>query len=365
LALIAQSERSARPAILYAAALAVAVACLTRTIGISLFAPLIAVLLRRRPRVALLTLLIALLPMFEWHALHYSAHSYAVEVLGAMFSSNAMHSLLQQLAGELPALRGGFADNFLVTPELVPLTDVLALACIAAAALRVASLRADALYLAAYFGIILIWPYSEEARRFLWPVLPLLLAQPLLLARASGESSKDAWVRRQLPAATIATAILIASLPAIAEGAERFRDAAYRGLPDANSYSRWYDHDRVYAVHSVNLQMTEIASIRRIADEIPQNDCVLAIRPEFVTYFANRHSETPPLNSIPDPYFAQALTATGCRFAFMSNVSDGRFPDPMHPMQRLPKPLSVLDYTQQQDPPPSSYFVLCILAAIG
>ena len=80
------------------------------------------------------------------------------------------------LARELPALRDGFALNFTRGGQL-PGAPFYALGatCLLASLLRGLRLRPEAVYLLAYLLIVLFWPYPEEAQRFLWVILPLLL----------------------------------------------------------------------------------------------------------------------------------------------------------------------------------------------
>jgi hypothetical protein len=371
LTLIDIARRSGRPALLLAAALAVALASLTRTIGVCLFVPLVAVALHQRSRGALLAMLVGALPILEWHLLHRSTFGYA-SIFSSSYQDNVLSGLIRQTGEEFPALRRGFEANF-VTEGLAPalpvlpvhsvLGDLLGVACLAALGQRACGLRTEALYLVAYLCLLVVWPFPEDAKRLLWPALPLLLAQPLLVVR-EWPRFRAKFDSELQPVVLAAAAMLTMATPAVAFAAECYRDASFTHLPGAREYVGWYRLDRDSAADEVLTQSTEIAAIGRIQDEIPEQACVLATRPDFINYFANRRAETPPPDSVPDPEFANLLRSSRCRFVFMSNVSDKLFPHPLHPLHRLNGPLHVLDYDREMAAPPRQGYALCILAAL-
>jgi hypothetical protein len=361
LVLIAVSVRPQRHALLYAAAVAVALASLTRAAGIALFAPLLIGAIRQQPKALPLILLIAVAPQIEWHLLHGAA-SYG-SILGGVYRNDPLGTLVSQLRAELPALNSGFSANFLDNPRPSVFAGLLGLACLTALVWRVALGRPDAIYVLAYGLMLLIWPYPGEARRFIWPVVGLLLAQPLLLfgPQRSIGSKAPAW-----PLAVVATAVALLSLPALVRAADRYRDGPYQsGLPSARGYEAWYGRDPALAVHDVNVQITLIDTIRRIPEKVSGQDCVLSIRPEFIQLFAHRRSDFPPPDSLPDPKFFNELRASGCHYAFVSTTLDSRYPIPLYPVQRLAEPLDVLDNSGVVDPPPGESFVTAMLVRLN
>lgn len=325
-------QLEARREILYAAALAVAAAALTRTVGITLLAPLVVVLWRAPRRIGLLCLIIALAPLLAWHLAHRPLVSY-VDALGPVYG-RGWHGLYLQLAKELPALHKGFADNFLRTPAAWPLAELLGLLGLVGATWRAFRLKVDGIYAGAHLTTLLIWPYPEEAQRFLWVLVPLLLAQPLLvIAKWPQQSAHRVWPKL-LTTASAGMALLM-SLPTLAMATDRYRSAAYSDLQDARAYVTWYDVDPATSQQTTSAQAIIVNAMRSIAEHVPDSDCVISTRPDLINYYGHRRSVATPLNSVPDPAFGAILRRSGCRFIFVASTKDSTFPAVFHPLQRL------------------------------
>lgn len=340
LALMARYRREARPEQLYAAALAVGAASLSRTIGVCLLPALLLCARYGTRRTGVLALLLAAFPALCWHLVHRSSLDYGNQ-LQAVYGDHPWQVLLRQVGIELPALRRGFSENLLNSPAPSLLADGLGLLCLAGTLARAARLEADAIYLCAYLAVLLIWPYPEEAQRFLWAVLPVLLAQiPLLLGPAGGAGGD----RGLHPAALVALACLVlaAVLAPLGQLADRYRSAAYSGIPNARGMASWYEPDPAYARQQVIAENAFINSMELIPSEVPEQDCVLATRPDVVNYYAHRRSKSPPLASVPDPAFELMARNTGCGYVFGMAFKDNFFPVPLHPLPRLAGQVHVL-----------------------
>ncbi len=340
LTLMAVYQRGGRNEALYAAALAVAAAVLTRTIGISLFAPLIVMLWRAPRRSGFIALTMAVLPLLAWHLLHQSEEGYG-EALNSVYGGRERGALRTQLAAELPALRSGFGDNFLLTAHLRFLADALGLLALAGIVWRAVRLRPDGIYLVAYLTVLLVWPYPEHAQRFLWVLVPLLLAQPMLSIAEFLREPVDARIPRLITAASAGTMLLMV-LPALALAADRYRSAAYTELPGARGFVSWYGADPASSERLVSTQVTIINAMRAIQEQVSASDCVIATRPDLVDYFGRRRSVFPPLNSVPDSQLVASLRQSGCLYVFGMSGTDSRFPDSLYPLRRLGPELEIL-----------------------
>lgn len=346
--------------LLYAAALSTAAAVLTRTVGVSLLPPLLLMLWRAPRRTAAACCCISLFPPVAWQLVHRSHLGYA-EAWSSIYGAGGWAFLRHQLLAELPALRDGFIANFLHDgTALRPLAYVLGLIGLGAAALRMIRLKPDAVYVFVHLAILLVWPYPEEARRFMWVLLPVLLAQPLIEYRERRGAAADV---RPLGIAIVALAlaILAMALPALAFGVERYRAAADSDLPGAAGFLLWYRTDPAAATQAVTVQQSIINSLRLMPDHVPASDCVISTRPDLVNYFGRRRSVVPPLNSIPEPYFTVGIRRTGCHFVFAMIGTDSRFPLPMHPVQRLQSELEPVYVTNAPDEVAASHPVIAAL----
>jgi hypothetical protein len=180
-----------------------------------------------------------------------------------------------------------------------------------------------------------VWPFPEEAARFLWVLLPVFLAQPLLAlvelrGRPAGTSS---WL--ELCPLACTASVLLLSLPAIAMAADRYRSAAFNDLPNARGYVAWYiaDFDRAKEVAKVHIII--VNAMQAISDQVPASDCIVSVRPDLLNFYSHRHAVDPPLNSTPDPQFVAELKRSGCRYVFVTSTRDRIFPIYLHPLQRL------------------------------
>jgi hypothetical protein len=347
LALMAGFERDRAPETLYAAALAVGAATLTRTVGISLLPALALLLLKAPRRSALLAAALALGPLLAWHLAHHSSKLGYGEVLQVVFGGNGWEGVRKQLAAEIPALYQGFEDNFLHTTTRQPraLIDALGLLGLVGAIWRATRLRPDGIYVVTHLAILLIWPFPEEAARFVWVLLPLLLAQPLLGVVGLSRSSRQRPSLSAVSPACLAIAIF-ASLPTISMAADRYRSAAYSELPETRGYLAWYRPDFEDARVMAEVQIIIIHSMQAVAEAVPAADCVMSVRSDLISYYGRRHAVDPPLNSVPDARFAAYLGASGCRYIFVSSTKDKVYPVLFHPLDRLgPSPQVVFQGT--------------------
>ena len=360
LLLLGRHRLSRHPNTLFMAALLVAAAALTRTIGVTLLGPLAMACLNTRRREGLIAIGLALVPLILWHSLHRDSVGYdtTLSFLLRKDPVAALTSNLPQLASALwSALRHSLVPDRIPSP----LAALVPAACLVATIARLLRLRGDAVYLALYGAILLMWPYPEEMERLLWPALPVLLAQPFLLlhARTTGSS----WPSEIFQGVVTLSSLLVA-LPALSLTSERYRCADEAGLSGARGYEAWYHPDLAHALNRLATEIGTEDALEAFAQEVPANDCVVATRPNFVTYLARRRAATPPLNSVPDPYFMRMLRESGCRYVFMYNVGNMQFPVVFHPMQRLPEPVRIVAKRQTAAPPPGDEVMYGLLARI-
>ncbi|MFI4979414.1 MAG: hypothetical protein ACHQIO_03615 [Nevskiales bacterium] len=346
---------------LLAAAIAVAAAALTRTAGITLLPPLLLAALRAGKRTALLSMAAALLPMLLWHTLHRTQGDGYGDYLAHSYNQHPWAFLQQQLRDVLFFLRQGFAQNLRQTTQADPLTDLVGLLCLAAAAYRAVRLKPDGVYVAAYGAVLLLWPYPGEIPRLLWVVLPVLLAQPILVIATWRGQAPEAAPGRLLTA--ICAAILMCmALPAISDAADRYRSAADSDLPGARGFESWYTTAPAQSPLHVGSELSLMGALREISDVVPQEGCVISVRPDWINYYAHRRSDLPPRNTVPDPQFAVRLRAGRCRYVFASIFVDSNIPIPMYPLQRIGDRFEVLQYSSM--PGATSLRPLSLLATL-
>jgi hypothetical protein len=277
---------------------------------------------------------IALLPILLWRGLHQSRLDYG-HALTEMVRELGIKGLLLRLPQQAQALRVAFADNLLRHDSLRPLADGLGLVCIIATGIRLRALKLDAIYLLVYVGVVLIWPFPEEDRRFVWVVLPLLLLQPLF---AVIDESADADIRtmRLRRAATLWVAALTAMVvPSLVFATARWQAALREQLPEARFFPDWYGASSADGRRSVERDLVLFNALQAIAGSVPQNDCVITTRPDLITYFGRRMAMLPPYGYTPEPLFRIQLRDSGCHYVFGLWATNDSYPQPMYPLSRV------------------------------
>lgn len=331
LALMAAGERGRRAEYFHLAALAVALAALTRTVGVILLVPLL-ICQRRQPRTqALLSMVIAMLPVLLWKAVHHSRLGYD-QAIAALYHETGLGGFVLRLPGQWLALRNGIEENLLRQAVFRPLADLLGLLGAIAALLRLRRLQPDAIYLALYTGVILLWPFPEEGRRFTWVILPLLLTQPLLLVAQAGRVP-DA--RRPLIAIAWLLAIASMAVPAALFGLDRWRAAGQEDFAEARYYALWYSIDTTGVRRDIERDLAFKGAMRAIPDAVPESDCVITTRPDIVVYFGRRVSLLPPAEALPESSFRASMQQLGCHYVFGLFGVSVLYPTPLYPVGRV------------------------------
>jgi hypothetical protein len=351
LTLLLLDRAPAHPRCLYGAAVAIAATCLTRAIGIALLPALVVAAVRSgRMLVVATTLLVAVAPLALWMTLHASEHGY-VSVLAGMYAHAPLHALGSQISIEGPALLDGFAANILQTSALRGAAMLLCALMAIALVWRALQLHADGIYGLSYLAVLLIWPFPEEAKRFVWVLIPVgFVALALVVApwrtRVPGRLVLVGWLG----------VMLLLTLPTLALVAKRYRAGNDSDVAGANRYAAWYGLDPQQADRDVRTHEAIVNGLRRMAKIVPADTCVVSVKPELVNYYAHLLSRWPPLTAATDAEFERELRATGCRYVAMIGGVQPALPIPLYPASRIGRYSNVIDgETFRTGQPPVNY----------
>jgi hypothetical protein len=234
---------------------------------------------------------------------------------------------------------------FNAQPSLI--SDGFGAALLAALLWRAWRLQADGLYLLAYLGMILIWPYPEEAQRFLWVIVPIGLAQFALLLRTAPQ---PAMLADGLPTAFV-VALLIIVLPWFARTAQRYEDGLQSDIEDAVHYRQWYTDQLPYAEINTRSRAAIGRGYHLLASYVPADGCVINIKPQVVMYLAHRRSILLPLHSGSLEDDRLRIRKLGCRYLFMVHITDLDERKPLDPLSLLYGQIEILKHEDVPDPP--------------
>lgn len=346
------AESSAAPAKwLWAAALAIVAACLTRSAGIALAVAFGIYLWLNRVPGKMILAGAAILPMFLWQAFGQGpGRSDYYRSLAQKFSHHPLQSLRSQVGVEMHALAYGWLKNFINARYAIWAIGLIGLLCLAGTVHRLSKKRLDGIYVALYLALILIWPFPAEAIRFVFVILPILLMQGVLLAtNATRPIAAKAPLARTVPAAVLLIPALLAA-PTLLLTIQRFQTPLPPNLEAYKHTSGWYAPDPRKAANQIQFSAAFEGSFAPVKRVVPPGACILSIKPPIVGYLANRMSAAPPLANLGPSEFNEAIRKSACRYLYLSPFTSPTFPEPFYPAKRLGSTMSEVAAYRVTDP---------------
>ena len=323
-----------------AAALAAGLALTTRTAGLALVAAFCVWLFARRiPRRGAWVAL-AIAPYALWWLTTTlwieSSGSYpgVLRTRLAFYGADLVPAVAKAVADQLRALFSAWHAAFAFWPGVPTRVAATLIGALALVGLARQLLRLDltALYVASYLGLIALWPFPAQAGRFLWPVLPLLLA---LAVEAAVELARGASRRLGgLAAYALLSLALGLALPSLAETAERFGAALASKNADFARTPRWYLVPDLGAAELDARSRRYLAeAMSDVALHVPEKECVYSVVPSEVMWWSRRVSLLPPPAMVDDATFAEQIR--DCDWFMLSPLVWPPFRTPYNPRERL------------------------------
>ncbi len=291
----------------------VALASLTRSVGITLIAAFaIHAFINKPPRRGLL-ILIAALPFIAERSLNAllnsSSHRYEL-----LFTSRSLQDLWLSLSQSPFHYYSAWIKAFSFNPHLP--TIVLACVVMALAAielfLRLKEKRVDAFYVLFYLVTIVLWPYPEHAYRFIYPVFFILLGYAAFsLLRCSRPVGTNPRGIAHLMGILL---FITVSIPAVLHTATRLSEPIPPHLADYRHTIIWIaGQDTVDAIDTAAARDRLIRDMRVIEEMTAEGSCVYTEFPPLVRLFAKRPALAPPWDR-PAERYRFPLT---CRYYYM------------------------------------------------
>ncbi len=327
------------------AALAAAGAYLTRSAGLALVVALfVYVLLHRPKREWAIVATCGVLPVLLWMYFgqppgggYLAAWRERLALVGLQgISSIAYLQLLSLADGHFENFTGQGSNNYAAVL-------VFSALCVAAWLRRLCQGKLDALFLGAYFAILIAWPFPAERVRFTMPLIPILVTQLLLAIRVPG-------VFRAVPHAALAgrlamLVLAIALLPTLLLFAQRYAEPMPVELENYRRIPQWYsDAGRDERLSTVALLNRLQTGFKEIAEFVPTQECVYSIKPSLVALFAHRNSLRPPLPGS-KPGLQLDVSTIECRYVHMSPLISPTFPVAYYPRETWAPNMELLHVT--------------------
>lgn len=335
----------------YTAAIAIGLAALVRTVGITAIAAFILHWwLRTGGRRQRAAPFLALLPTLAWAAVKWLRDwdsSYVLTVIRL-----PLRETVPALLANIPANAGDLwrhgIDNVdvLGNPAAGALLGALLAFAAAGFALRLVELRFDALYLAAYGAAILVWPHGEHAGRFVFVVLPIMAFHAVCAACALA----DTTLRPRTRAAVILAPLVLAAALIVPSGVAIVSTiAAFSGGPyhDDVRTEPWHRHaNKEIARGEADIVRAMTAAIAALGTRVETGACITSVYPQTVMLLTGRPGLFPARPEATQSAFEQSIRQ--CPYILMLNSTSEPFgyPDQFYPRARLDGNFTVVDTIQ-------------------
>lgn len=189
---------------------------------------------------------------------------------------------------------------------------------IAGLLLRLREGRLDAWYVAAYLGVILVWPHPGQMARFVYPVAPLLL---IMAVDAAARIGTRLPTRRAILAPLLLALFAAAVLPTLAYTWNRRQIGHDDGFAHMTEFYRLPDLRAAALEAAVHVRIArDIAALPGI---IPEHETVLYYEPAYIALLARRAGARLPATSDAAAIRTAAAT-TGAQWLLLTRI------DPRH-----------------------------------
>ncbi|MCR4297329.1 MAG: hypothetical protein NUV75_01050 [Gallionella sp.] len=307
---------------LYAASVVIGLAVITRTIGVALVVAFaIHLFLYRRDQWARLVF-VSLLPFISWNVLK-SLLGYTggyLWILTRVLETTPLYELLlKKLVHESHGLWVGWITSIDHTPTLMALIvgSAIGIICLAGTVHRAYRRKFDGIYLILYFVVLLLWPSSPDARRFLYPVLPILLLHGLDLT--SYLMQRFSPIKSAIYGYTYLFIITLITFPAAGLIFHRLAMSADDENKEYANSLYWYSgQDLNRARLKIKAYKKLTLSWQRISEVVPEGECVYNVDPTWLMLYANIPSYSTPQASTKDQFFK---AAKDCRYFYVASYT--------------------------------------------
>ena len=325
----------------YAAAVVAAAVTLTRSAGLTLVVAYFCYLARNRHRRWIWQASVAIIPMIAWNIYAYTLGSHYVNSVLPDDGGDLFARLAARVAMQWSALKYGWLVNMSGSGVLSVYSIALGAMCLIGSVVRLFLWRIDGVYVAAYFVLLLLWPFPAEAARFMIVIVPILLVQGAWLAHTLisrvGQPKYSFLAGLAVPLIA-----LMVALPDVALTLQRFQIALPVSLEAYRRDPSFVSGTQMDAVLNANMNRALVTAIKSLSDDVPEGECIFAIKPSIVGYFSGRVSKAPPGSALSESDFRSALDRAGCRHFLLMNMASPTFNTPFYPLNRLHNRIRIL-----------------------
>lgn len=357
-AMIALTPKAPQRSAWYIAALALGLAGIVRTVGITAIAAFIVhwwlCTRGRRHRAAPF---VALLPTLAWAAIKWLRDydsSYVLTVIRFPLR-DTVPALIADIPPNLVSLwdHGLASLDVLGNPVAAVLLGLLLAFAFAGFLARGTARRFEALYLAIYGALILVWPHGEHAGRFLFVVIPIMGFHATCAALSLARVIHSARLRAAIPALplVLAAALVAPSGGVVIGTIAHFSNGAYHDAVRTEAWHRRGEDGIARTEADIVREMT--AAIVALGEHVEPGACITSVYPQTVMLLTHRPGLFPARPEAGEAVFDAAVRQ--CPYALLLNSTSDPFgfPEHFYPRSRLAGNFSVVAEIHYHEVPPA------------
>jgi hypothetical protein len=243
----------------------------------------------------------------------------AVLALGArsmLGSPDGLYALAASVLRQLDATAEGWIGSLMVywvpgRPVPAVLAGLLGALALAGCAVRIHERKADGWITAGYLLTFLVWPFYDQMGRFLFPILPVLLAY---MFYAAGRIA--AKLARPVPvfAGLVALALFSLEGPALAFVYQRARIGG-----ESAAIVDWYRTPGIEQARTrARVHLALFADMDEISRRTPAQARVMWVAPGYIALLAQRRGLRSPDPELPPAEYRQKVASSGAQYLFLS-----------------------------------------------
>ena len=305
---------------LYAIATVIGLAAITRTIGVTLIMAFAVYLFIHKKDQRIKLILVSTVPIVSWNILRWFLDykgGYLWLVVDIAKRGPLAVLLSKQISIESHALWVGWITSLNHLPTMMTLIagSALGAICLAGSIRRAYLKQLDGIYVLFYFSLLLLWPFSLEAKRFLYVIMPMLLFHGL-------EFSDYLFQRFSLRKILVHAYLLMIALVAFPATGLIFNRMALAAHDEnkmyANSYDWYSDADLDTARKKIRSHLQLVRSWKKVSKIVPENECVYHVDAPSLMLYADRRSYSPPIAFTKDQFLKMA---NYCRYFYLGSYT--------------------------------------------
>jgi hypothetical protein len=232
----------------------------------------------------------------------------------SQFAATAVARLMEQGSALADAWIGALMIYWVPgRPLPVFIAALVGAAALAGLALRLRQGRPDAVMIAAYLCVFLVWPFPGQMSRFLFPALPVLLLYSFI---AAGALLRLVRQPERFAQGVMALLVLSLSLPALLFVRERARLGAESRYADM---VEWYREPNLIEAHArAQVHVELLDDMDTIRASTAPGESVMWVTPAYIALLAGRRGIPAPPTRLPAPEYRQEVLRANPDLVFVS-----------------------------------------------